>query len=62
MTPEQRFDRIEGILERMAVRRQCHDEALERARCTAQLKDLIVAAAADGEKIRALARRAEKSS
>ena len=78
MTPEQRFDRIEGILERMAVReeqmtvrheqmtlhqeqmaahQQYHDEAFERH--DAQIKDLIVAVAADGEKIRALVRVAE---
>ncbi len=57
MTPEQRFDRIDGILERMAARQQYHDEALERH--DAQIKDLIVAAAADGENIRALVRVAE---
>ncbi len=30
MTPEQRFDRIEGVLERRAVRQQYHDEAFAR--------------------------------
>lgn len=51
---EQRLDRIESILDRMEARQQYHDEALERH--DAQLKDLLVAVAGDGENIRALAR------
>ena len=57
MTPEQRFDHIEVILEKMAASQQYHDEAFERH--DAQIKDLIAAVIADGENIRALARVAE---
>ena len=43
--------------EQMIARQQYHDEAFERH--DAQIKDLIAAAIADGENIRALVRRAE---
>lgn len=59
-----RLDRIEQILDRvavqlreMAVRQQYHDEAFERH--DAEMKALREAIAADSEHIRALARIAE---
>jgi C4-type Zn-finger protein len=59
-----RLDRIEGILDRvaarqeeMSARQQYHDEAFERH--DAQLKTIIEAITVDGEHIRALVRVAE---
>lgn len=54
---EDRLDRVERILEEMAVRQRYHDEAHERH--DAAIKTLIEAVRADGDNIRALARIAE---
>jgi len=57
MPKGERLDRIERILEEMAVRQQYHDEAFERH--DAEMKVITAAIAADAENIRALARIAE---
>jgi archaellum component FlaC len=60
MTPEERFERIETILEsvakrqeEMAARQQYHDEALERM--DARIRQLITAVEMDAANIRRLA-------
>lgn len=55
---DSRLDRIERILEEMAVRQQYHDEAFERQ--DGELKRLRELVEIDSQNIRALARIAER--